>query len=247
MLADAVRTNVRELHHLRGLEAYVPQLIRFRRRADRFEVSERGDAELRIECDVELKTDTTMPWITIPMLSEVSADGKLWSSIKMKRVCVDGVEYDPSIAFLPRERRLFVGERHLEGRVVESGVIRVPVSLEPGHSRSSFVVELELLGAFEYIMKEEMCYTDVSYVTEELSVEVLGKDGMVINCSPYSDHRVQAMQLGMELIDIPESQHQSASCRMGSGVHWRSETAKLGYRYRVPVRGQRVSSSLRSQ
>ncbi len=81
VLADAVRTSVRQLSHLRGLEAYVPQLIRFKRRADRFDVSESGNAELRIECDVELRTDTTVPWITIPMLSEVSADGEPWCSI----------------------------------------------------------------------------------------------------------------------------------------------------------------------
>src|SRR5262245_6214058 len=34
LLADSIRKNVRELSHLRDLEAYVPRLIRFRHRHD---------------------------------------------------------------------------------------------------------------------------------------------------------------------------------------------------------------------
>lgn len=81
-----------------------------------------------------------------------------------------------------------------------------------------------------------MCYTDVSYVTEDLTVVIRGTDGMKLEVSPFAPHRIEAQQL-MDLLDLPESQLPSRNCRLGDGVVWRSQNAKLGYRYRIPVRG----------
>ncbi|MEU7061253.1 hypothetical protein [Streptomyces sp. NPDC046197] len=237
LLADSIRKNVRALAHLRDLEAYVPRLIRFRRRHDTFVIASDGNATLRISCDVESPDADVVPWISFPMIAEVPPDHAPWSSISVRRVTVNGVESDPTIAFIRRERKIPAEATALDGRLVESGAVRVPVSLDPGRTRCSFTVELELIGAFGFIDHEEKCYTDVSYVTDDLEVTILGQDSLSVSCSPFAQTRVEAQQLGMEMPDAPESQLQSRYCQMTDGVRWKTSQAKLGYRYAIPVRG----------
>lgn len=193
---------------------------------------------LRIACDVESQSTAVVPSISFPMIAEVLDNCPEWSSIVIRRVCVDGVEFDPTVAFVRKERTTPVDSTAIGGRVVELGVVRVPVSLGPGRTRCSFIVELELIGAFTFIDREENCYTDVSYVTDELNVTITGQDGLKVTCSPYSQHRVQAIQVVMEILDLPESQLQSGHCQMFEGVRWTTTNAKLGYRYAIPVRGE---------
>ncbi|MEU7382209.1 MULTISPECIES: hypothetical protein [unclassified Streptomyces] len=238
LVADSIRKDVRKLAHLRDLEAYVPRLIRFRRRHDTFVIAGDGTATLRISCDVESPDAAVVPWISFPMIAEVAQDHPPWTSITVRRVSVDGVDSDPAIAFIQRERKIPAEPTALDGRLVESGAVRVPVSLEPGRTRCTFTVELDLFGAFDFIGHEEKCYTDVSYVTDNLEVTVTGRDGLAISCSPYAQNRVEAQQLGMEMPDAPESQLQSRYCRAGDGVRWKTGQAKLGYRYAIPVRGR---------
>jgi hypothetical protein len=171
------------------------------------------------------------------MLAEVSQDRQPWTSVVVRHVRVDGQEFDPRSAYLRKSRRTVEDDDYLAGRIVEEGVIRVPVSLDEMRRRCDFFVELELRGAFENIFTQEMCYTDVSYVTEDLTVVIRGTGGLRIESDPYVQYRVEAQQLGMELVDIPESQLQTRRCRVGDGVVWRSQDTKLGYRYRVSVRG----------
>ncbi|MEU0199389.1 MULTISPECIES: hypothetical protein [unclassified Streptomyces] len=238
LLADRIRKGVRDLAHLRDLEAYVPQLIRFRQRHDTFVISRDGNATLRISCDVESPNAAVVPWISFPMIAEVPPENPPWTSVSVLRVSVDGVESDPAIAFIRRERKIPADPTALDGRLVESGAVRVPVSLDPGRTRCSFTVELELCGAFGFIEREEKCYTDVSYVTESLEVTITGRDGLSISSSPYAQNRVEAQQLGMEMPDAPESHLQSRYCRTADGVRWKTAQAKLGYRYAIPVRGR---------
>ncbi|MEB3958823.1 hypothetical protein OKJ48_00905 [Streptomyces kunmingensis] len=237
LVADSIRKSTHELAHLRDLEAYVPRLIRFRRRHDSFVIAGDGNATLKISCDVEAPDADVVPWISFPMIAEVPQDQPSWTSISVRRVCVDGVDADPSIAFIRRERKIPADAATLDGRLVESGAVRVPVSLDTGRRRCSFIVELELLNAFSFIGHEEKCYTDVSYVTDHLEVTITGYDGLRVSFSPYAHTRVEAQQLGMEMPDAPESQLQSRYCQATDGVRWRTEQAKLGYRYAIPVRG----------
>ncbi|MBQ1088354.1 hypothetical protein [Streptomyces sp. B93] len=238
LLADSIRKDVRDLAHLRDLEAYVPRLIRFRQRRDTFVIGGDGNATLHISCQVESAESAVVPWISFPMIAEVSPDHTPWTSIVVRRVSVDGVDSDPTIAFVRRERKVPAEPTAADGRLVESGAVRVPVSLAPGRTRCSFTVELELIGAFGFVGHEENCYTDVSYVTDVLEVTITGRDGLEVACSPYAQSRVEAQQLGMEMADMPESQLQSRYCHMADGVHWKTTQAKLGYRYAIPVRGR---------
>jgi hypothetical protein len=151
LLADRIRKGVRDLAHLRDLEAYVPQLIRFRHRHDTFVISGDGNATLRISCDVESPNAAVVPWISFPMIAEVPPENPAWTSVSVLRVSVDGVESDPTVAFIRRERKIPADPTALDGRLVESGAVRVPVSLDPGRTRCSFTVELELCGAFGFV------------------------------------------------------------------------------------------------
>lgn len=238
LLADSVRKQVRALAHLRELDAYVPQLIRFRRRHDTFVIDSGGDASVQMACEVESPEAAVVPWLLFTMIAEVPEDRPEWSSIVVRRVCVDGVESDPAVAFVKRHRQILVDSSSINGRAVEVGAVRVPVSLGMGRTRCSFEVELDLIGAFAFIDREEKCYTDVLHVTDELRVTIKGKDGLRVSCSPYSHYRVQASHLGMEMPDLPESQLQSAYCQSVDGVRWTTGNAKLGYRYAIAVRGQ---------
>lgn len=233
-----VRRTIGRMRALQDLERCVPQLIRFRRRVDNFVIDRAGNATLRIECEVVSQPGASVPWITFPMLAEVEEGRAPWTSIRVHRMTVDGRPADTRVAFVPRERRFSEHDPYLTGRVVEAGVIRVPVGLDDEHRVSRFAVDLELAGAFGDIRQEEKCYTDVTYVTDDLCVNIEGEPGFQITGSPFSEHKVEAMQVGMELIDTPESLRQSSKCRAAEKVTWQSTDGKLGYRYRIPVRAQ---------
>ncbi|MGC0376596.1 hypothetical protein [Streptomyces sp. SAI-229] len=238
VLADSIRKNVRELSHLRSLEDYMPQLVRFRRRHDTFVIRSGGDAFLSITCDVESPTEAFVPWISLATTAEVDRGGPEWESILVRRVCVDGVDADPAVSFVRLHRKIPVDDSSVNGRVIEVGAVRIPVSLDSGRTRCSFDVELELRGAFTYIDREEKCYAEVPHVTDELRVIIKGEDGLRISCSPFAEHRVKATLLSTEMPDLSESQAQSAYCQMSDEVRWVTKNAKVGYSYAIAVRGQ---------
>ncbi|WP_225098807.1 hypothetical protein [Streptomyces sp. CoH27] len=238
ILADSIRKNVRELAHLRNLEDYMPQLVRFRRRHDTFVVRPDGDALLSITCDVESPTSAFVPWISFAMTAEVVPGAPEWESIQVRRVCVDGVDADPAVSFVKLHRKVPVDGSGANDRVVEVGAVRIPVSLDSGRTRCSFDVEVALRGAFTYIDREEKCYAEVPHVTDELRVVIKGENGLRISCSPFAEHRVKATLLSTEMPDLVESQVQSAHCQMSDEVRWVTTNAKVGYSYAIAVRGQ---------
>ncbi|MFH8452603.1 hypothetical protein ACH4CD_25590 [Streptomyces fungicidicus] len=238
ILADSIRKNVRELAHLRSLEDYMPQLVRFRRRHDTFVIRSDGDAFLSITCDVESPTAAFVPWISLATTAEVARGGPEWESVHVRRVCVDGVDADPAVSFVKLHRRTPVDDSSVNGRLIEVGAVRIPVSLDSSRTRCSFDVELELRGAFTFIDREEKCYAEVPHVTDELRVIIKGEDGLRISCSPFAEHRVKATLLSTEMPDLAESQAQSAYCQMSDEVRWVTNNAKVGYSYAIAVRGQ---------
>jgi len=117
----------------------------------------------------------------------------------------------------------------------------MPISLAPNRRRCTFVIEFETRGAYATIFDEDSYFADIAYVTDEIEVHIEGVENLRLFCSSRSDYRVQASQLGGELLDTVESHVQSASCDMRRGVQWRSTTVKIGYRYEIPISGQRLA------
>ncbi|MGH8902845.1 MAG: hypothetical protein ACRDYA_14535 [Egibacteraceae bacterium] len=223
--------------YLYDLEAHVPQMIRFRQRDDTFTINERGDAILRMEGDVESPRNDHVPWVALAILAEVAEDRPEWSSIEVTRLVVGSKDEDPSVAFKRRDRRRYYDDSYHASRIVESGVIWIPVGLRPGQSRCTFSVTINIIASTSTMSEMEFWYVDVSYVTEELNVTLGGSPGYRVTSAPHINYKVEAMQLGMELIDVPESELQSSNCITADSVRWRTRTAKLGYRYRVALRG----------
>lgn len=239
ILLDAIRNNVQQLRHLSELEAHVPRLIRFRRRFDKIQVSERGDFLARYECEVESAVGSSVPWLTVPVAASALPDDPEWQSVTVRHISVDGVDFDPTLAFIRKSRTRIVNNPRFDGIILEEGVVRVPISLEPDRRRCAFVIEVELHGAGT-IFEEDAYLVDIAYVTDEINVHIGGRADLRVFCSSRADYRVQASQFSGELLDTAESQLQSAGCHMGPDVQWRSVSTKIGYRYEIPISAQRL-------
>lgn len=245
ILLDMIRRSLGELRHLSELEAHVPRLIRFRRRSDRVQISLDGDALVRYEAEIESAPGASAPWLTIPILCGADPDGPEWQSFSIRKVSVDGVDFDPALAFTKRSRSRVLNNPRFAHIVLEEGAIRVPVSLEPSRRRCTFAIEFEMPRAYKAIvstaLEEDSYFADIAYVTDEIDVRIEGVDNLRLFCSSRADYRVQASQFSGELLDMEESHLQSASCNMTRGVQWRSTNAKIGYRYEIPISAQRLA------
>jgi len=245
ILLDSIRHSLRELSHLSELEAHVPRLIRFRRRLEQVQISIDGDALIRYECEVESAPGASAPWLTFPILCGADPDGPEWQSFSIKEVSVDGVEFDPALALTKKARSRILNNPRFEHIVLEEGAVRVPISLEPNRRRCTFVIEVEMARMYASILnadlQEDSYFADIAYITDEISVHIKGVDNLRLFCSSRADYRVQASQFSGELLDTTESHLQSASCSMSRGVQWRSTSAKIGYRYEIPISAQRLA------
>lgn len=247
ILLNTIKVSVRELHHLTELEAHVPRLIRFRRRSERVHISTAGDALVHIECEVEATSGASAPWLTFPFCAAVDPDGPEWQSFSIRRVSVDGVNFDPVSTFIKRSRSRILNNPRFDRIILEEGGVRVPISLEPNRRRCTFAIEVEWPRAYAAILdadlEDDSYLSDIAYVTDEIDVHICTIDKLQLSCSSRADYRVQATQINGEVLDTAESQLQSANCSMGSGVHWRSTSAKIGYRYEIPISAQRLAGN----
>lgn len=230
IVAGTLRDSVRELRHLKELEAHVSHLIRYRRRDEQWRISPNGDTTLRFEGEVECAVDSYAPWLTLPIYTGAELTAPEWSSAIVRLVSVDGVEFDPVQTCMRKSRSRTVDDPNI---VIEEIAVRVPIALGLDRRRCTYLVEVEAPGLCG-LVKDEYCFANVVHMTDEINVNIVGADGVRVFCSPGADYRVHASELSGELLDSVESQLQSAGCRMGNGVHWRSNNAKIGYRYRIP-------------
>ncbi len=227
------------LDGLRELEAYIPRLIRFRRRKDEFQIASNGEGTLRIECEVETPLGFSVPHVSLPVMSAVAGSDPPWTGVIPVRVAVDDADYNAAEVFVKRDRR-FVADQSYVGRVIENWIVRIPVALNSEKRRCTFIVEARFRDAFRNVLNCEMCYTDICYVTDSIVVSIKPLDTMVIRCAPSANFHVEALQMEHDIVDLQESSEQSVSCSnvdRSRGVFWRSETAKLGYRYRLVIQG----------
>lgn len=245
ILLDVIRRNLGELRHLSELEAHVPRLIRFRRRSDRVQISIDGDALVQLEFEIESAPGAAVPWVTFPILWGADPDGPEWRSFSIRKVSVDGVNFDPARALTKKARSRILNNPRFEQVVLEEGAVRVPISLEPNRRRCTVVIEVEAPRAYASIvgpsLDEDSYFADIGIVTDDIDVRIEGVDNLRLLCSSRADYRIHASQLSGELLDTAESHLQSASCNMTRGVHWRSTNAKIGYRYEIPISAQRLA------
>jgi hypothetical protein len=244
ILLDAIRRSLGELRHLSEIEAHVPRLVRFRRRSDRVQVSIDGDALVRCECEVECAAGASVAWLTFPIAWGADLNEPEWQSFYIRKVSVDGVNFDTALTFIKKARSMILNNPRFERIALEEGAVRVPISLEQNRRRCIFVIEYEAPRAYAAIvgatLEEDSYFADIACLTDEIDVRIEGVDDLRLFCSSRADYRVQASQFSGELLDTTESHLQSASCNMRHGVQWQSINAKIGYRYEIPISAQRL-------
>lgn len=163
ILLDAIRRNLGELRHLSELEAHVPRLIRFRRRSDRVQILIDGDALVQQEFEIESAPGAAVPWVTFPILWGADPDGPEWQSFSIRKVSVDGVDFDPARALTKKARSRILNNPRFEQVVLEEGAVRVPISLEPNRRRCTVVIEVEAPRAYASIVSATL--EEDSYLT----------------------------------------------------------------------------------
>lgn len=240
IVSESIGAKVRELQRLADLDAHLPRMVRIVRRTDTHDVDMEGDVVSRFECEVESGPGVAIQWLTFPVFTGAKSDETAWGKSKVTQVLVNGSPPASQQVFIPRYRRFTYNEADSKfGDVVlEEGGVRVPVFLGAEQRRCTFSVEVHTTGGMSEIKSEDYCFVDVSYVIDELNVHIRGVDGCVISSSPRATFQVQASQLSGDIVDVEESKLQSAACYVRQGVHWRSKSTKVGYRYEIKISGR---------
>lgn len=245
ILLDSIRRSLRELHHLAQAEPHIPRLIRIRRRSEQVQVAMDGNALVQYEAEIESGPGVFAPWLSIPFFAAVDPGAAEWQSLSLRKVLVDGVEFDSALAFTKTARGRNLRDSKWGHLITEEGAVRVPISLEPNRRRCTVLVQIEMRGAFTQLFskdQEDAWSVDVTHVTDELSLSIRGVNGLELFCSPRADYRVRANQMNGDLLDTAESQLQSSACTMADGVQWRSVNTKLGYRYQIVISARTAAS-----
>lgn len=234
ILLDSIRRSLRELNYLAEVEPHIPRLIRVRRRSEEVQIAMGGNALVQYEAEIESAPGVFAPWLTIPFFAGVDPGAVEWQSLSLRKVLVDGVEFDSTLAFTKVGRGHNLRNPRWGRLITEEVAVRVPISLEPNRRRCTILVQVEMRGAFAQLVsgdREDVWGVDVAHVTDELNVSIKGVDNLELFCSPRADYQVLANQITGDLLDTVESHLQSSSCNMRDGVQWRSTNTKLGYRY----------------
>lgn len=227
------------LRSLRDVEVHVSRHLRVRRRIDRLTIGSDGSSRYVVEHEVEAEHDVAVAWLAFPIFSSAPVDAPPWQSVRVRRLMIDGRDYDVERSYL-RRSRAFVEGALFQDLVMEEGVIRVPVSLEKGQTKRHIRMEIDFHKSMPALFTEESHSIDISYITDEIDVYVTGEQGLDVFPSPRATHLVEASQNRGEHGDAPESILQSSTCRHRDGIHWRSKNVKLGYRYEIRFVGRRV-------
>lgn len=182
VLLDAIRSSLGELRHLSELEAHVPRLVRFHRRSDIVQIAANGDAFVRIECEVESAAGTSVAWLTFPILWGAEPNGPKWESFFIRKVAVDGVDFDPALTLTKKARSYIFNNPRFEHAILEEGAVRVPISLEPNRRRCTFAIEVEAPKAYTALvdatLEEDSYFADISCLTDEIVVQIEGIDDL---------------------------------------------------------------------
>lgn len=244
VVAGAIRSQALRLERLRDLEAHLPLLIRMVRRTDKHWFRADGSGRHRFECEIESGSDATVPWFTFPVFAGSLVGGTPWEGCNVTRVLVDGEDCDPVRLFVPRHRKLSYAAttKEFTDVAVDEAGVRIPSFLSPAKRRCVFVIEFTSTASMPDLATEESCIVDISHVTDEVNVYISGEDGYEIRFSSAASAPVRASQLSGDIEDQRESAVQSEGCWPRKlGVHWRSTSAKVGYRYEIWISGRTVA------
>ncbi|MFS8102363.1 hypothetical protein LFM09_35080 [Lentzea alba] len=236
IISTTLQQRIALLRSLRDLEAHVSRHVRMRKRTDRLVVSPGGSGTYTVDLEVEAERDVAVHWIAFPVFSSAKSGAPAWQSASLRRMVVDGRVHDVRQSYDRRRRSTVEGQQYT-GLVFEEWVVHVPVPLEVGKSKCRVTLEIAFNESMPALFTEESHMIDISYLTDEVDVHLIGEESLELYPSPLARYLVEASQNRDEQVDGEESILQSSTCRHGNGVHWRSKNTKLGYRYEIKFVG----------
>lgn len=236
IISTTLQQRLAQLRSLRDVEAHVSRHVRMRKRTDRLVISPDGSGVYTVDLEVEAERDIAVHWIAFPVLSSAPAGAPPWQSASLRRMVVDNRVHDVRQSY-KRQRRSVVESPLYADLMVEEWVVRVPVPLEVGKSKCRVTLEIEFNESMAALFTEDSHMIDISYLTDEIDVQLTGQENLELYPSPLARYLVEASQNRDEQVDSEESMLQSSTCRHSNGIHWRSKNTKLGYRYEIKFVG----------
>jgi hypothetical protein len=238
---DDVQAAVRTLESMDAAVRFLPTILAFESREDVFLISRTGDARITWDWEISCRPDQAISELAFPIIYTNAPSGRPESSVVVELLEVNGTSLHVAADTLEiTERRTLltpeVRRQWGEVEYVEYGLLRVPVELREGATRTRIRVQMLLTGAFAQPV--EQVVVDVPYPTKLLRVRV-GHEGKITRRAPSIGGNSVVARSSMQVLDLAESTHQSGKCRQNAAeLIWETTDLKLSYSYALSVRGE---------
>jgi hypothetical protein len=232
-------TDVRkELKNYEVMSRCVPTLVTFKSREDTLLVESTGDGWLTWDFHLEAAVPDHASELTFPVYVELEAAKMPPEPIRVERLEVNGRRRPTADVYKRIERRQPQDRPRAEEMLIEYGLLRVPVELEPGNRSCHVQVTTKLIGAYSHLFQSDPLFIEIPYITEKLRVKIYSRGLTVRRISPeLGGPWVIAMSSQMHTFDPEDSSRQSRLCVERAGeLLWETDSPKLGYQYKVHFR-----------
>jgi len=235
-----VNAHIAELRRLRReitgadtLDRLVPTYVRFKRREDLLVVEPNGNATLTWNFELVCDSHQHITELTFSIYAEVPAEKPPEPAIMVERIEVNGQARETVGVYQLVEKRKPMDRPPNEQKIIQFGLLRIPVDLERGHERCNVRVVTKHYCAYPRVFDVAPLFVDIPYLTEQLRVTVVAK-GYAVRRPPGKSPPVEAMSSLMHTEDSEEANRQSMLCtQQGSQLVWSTDSPKLGYHYKV--------------
>jgi hypothetical protein len=227
----------RDFANAQLLERVVPTFIMFRRRVDTFSVERDGDAMLTWDFELSSSLGASLTELNFPIVAEyedviIREESPL---VVAEYVETNGERQDASDAYRVMERHALLSDKGVPTRrLTEHALLRVPIALEDDSSVCRVRVTLRFCQLFRMPQDRKWLIIDVPYSTERLTVTINSPGQTVRRDLRQGGVTLAAAASLLNTTDVVETSKQNQLCRqIGSSIVWETESAKIGYRYRL--------------
>lgn len=230
-IGDTLRRFRRASREILETAKTVPDVVRFVERSDHLTVDAEGNGRFRLDYLIESNVDDAIHQLSFPVTFDVNDTSvEPGDLLSVERIEVNNQQIACSGRYKPR--RVCTVLAGPAPKVVEYGVLSVPVNLSVGVLSCRVSVELVMKKAFTQLANEETIIVDVPYVTENLTVSIAtSRPGGVCELLEGREP-IDARSEMMELGDRNESTTRSNEIQAhGREILWKTKYPKLGYRY----------------
>ncbi len=215
----------------------VPFLVVFTYRHESISVSDDGDGVFECRHRVEYNGTLgngigTLNFPVIFDLKDPTAAPGSW--IEVQSLTIDGKPNSTHGIYKAQEKRtVYSGEGgQTSGHTREYGIIQVPVNLNINNRYSEIHFRLLFKGVFDGSDHGDYVIVDIPYLTNSLVIRIHSSQSGSYIGRAVGKQNVEANCEMMELEDLVEGNFQSQNVRESQAyIEWRTDRAKIGYRY----------------